>query len=576
MSLVIVLSVILWPGICSGPDIDLDGDTDRDGVISGSQAEEDLEAKNSVLVINNCDRDGTATSATKGPLPDNADEMINGAKDREDLEPLVIRKLGQPVAGRVSLRLKAQSKDEIDEKQRVRIFKDDGTMIIGPSTSTTYVLSDAEQLALTTADLKLLVEGLAFATSVKLSLYLDETEKDYLILEMAPFLLVPHTRPVEKNFVVKTNTYCPLESAQYVDAFRSACDNAGVTSVTLNSDDVWIEDEMSWGYSQTPRVLMPVALHLYRLHELRSIVRAFLGPDVGYATAFDYGCDPPLPLGPGQGPNSINFGGNIEVTPQTKKYPFGRVYYGSIPSPADAGGTVVPRGIDPRYRRFFERQKVQPPIDLNTDWLLVGHVDEIISFVPKSDGGFVLLLASPTRGLEIAGQLGTETILPERYRLWFGDAATVGDVLGQPQAQESFTQYNEDLDFKIFGYIHADPDSDSIKGRLKSALCLDEGDILEVPVLFGYISSDSYKGAIALNPGMVNLNSMSLYSLLPEPFLAAFKAPVQLLCSGIGQQPLWIDDWYIYHIRIGEVHCGSNSRRAPFTAKWWEAQPGCP
>jgi len=572
--LAITLAVFLCRVPSPGHDIDLDGDTDRDKVISNTQLEEDLEKKNSVLVINNCDRDDPRPPSGI-PLPDNCDDVINGPKDREDMEPLVIRKLAKPAAGRLSLRLKAYSQDEIPEKRRVRIFKCDGTMIIGPSTPTTYVLTDKDQEALLHEDMKLLVEGLAFATSVKLSLYLDASEKDYLIIEDAPFLLVPHTQRVEANFVVKTDNYCPLDSAIYVDRFRSACNTARVSSAVLESDDVWIEDEMSWGYSQTPRVCMPVALHLFRLHQLRSVVRAFLAPDVGYATAFDYGPDPPLPVGPGQGPDSINFGGNIEVTPPTKQYPFGRIYYGSLKSPAHPGNPGVGRAIDPRYQSFFKRQKVQSPIDLNTDWLYVGHVDEIISFLPKPDGGFALLLASPKLALDIASNLGGTTSLNQRYKLWIPGVVTVGDLLQLGQANSHFTEYNWNIDFKLFGYDHSNPDSDSTKGRLKSALGLDESDIFEVPVLYLDYPGNNLT-AVALTPSMVNLNSMTRYSLIPEPFLDAFKAPVQSILAGIGQTPLWIDDWFFYHIMLGEVHCGSNSRRKPFDKKWWEKRPPAP
>ena len=32
---------------------------------------------------------------------------------------------------------------------------------------------------------------------------------------------------------------------------------------------------------------------------------------------------------------------------------------------------------------------------------------------------------------------------------------------------------------------------------------------------------------------------------------------------------VWIDDWYTYHLMLGEVHCGSNTRRTPVSG-WWE------
>lgn len=34
---------------------------------------------------------------------------------------------------------------------------------------------------------------------------------------------------------------------------------------------------------------------------------------------------------------------------------------------------------------FLKAQQVQAPVELYSDWLSVGHVDEFLSFVPTSD-----------------------------------------------------------------------------------------------------------------------------------------------------------------------------------------------
>lgn len=36
-------------------------------------------------------------------------------------------------------------------------------------------------------------------------------------------------------------------------------------------------------------------------------------------------------------------------------------------------------------RDFLHAQQVQAPVELYSDWLSVGHVDEFLSFVPTSD-----------------------------------------------------------------------------------------------------------------------------------------------------------------------------------------------
>jgi protein-arginine deiminase len=572
MRSVAAIIAILWAGPSIGQDIDLDGDTDRDGVVCGTRAEEDLEGKNSVLVINNCDRDGPPSASGK-PNPDNQDDVINGRNDRKDLEPIYLRKLPKLPAGKISLRLKTQSSDDVGEKNRVRIFKCDGTMILGPSTTKTYVLSDADTTALMKDDLKFLVEGLAFATSVKLSVYLDEDEKDSLILEVAPFLLVPNSQDPEANYVVKSQNFCARESAVYVDRFRAACFAAGVAPVVMSASlDVWIEDEMSWGYSETPRVRMAVVLHLYRLGELKANVRALLAPGVGYATIFAYDPDPTDPSQFAANTNSINFGGNLEVTPPTCRFPFGRVYYGSIPStgspPDDPSESCTPRHIDLQYQKFFKRQKVQPPIELCTDWLYAGHVDELISFVPKAGGGFALLLASPKLALDIVMRIPTATPLDSKYNLLLPGLSTVGDLLHGSTLMMTLKNYNKIVDSRIYGDDHASADPDSIKGKLKNALGLDDADIFEVPVLF-YNYLDGAWGAVALTPGMVNLNSMGESCLVPEPFFDPYTYTFSKVVGSFGESAMFVDDWTLYHAMCGEVHCGSNTRRRPFAKKWW-------
>ena len=36
-------------------------------------------------------------------------------------------------------------------------------------------------------------------------------------------------------------------------------------------------------------------------------------------------------------------------------------------------------------RDFLSAQQVQAPVEVYSDWLSVGHVDEFLSFVPTSD-----------------------------------------------------------------------------------------------------------------------------------------------------------------------------------------------
>lgn len=90
---------------------------------------------------------------------------------------------------------------------------------------------------------------------------------------------------------------------------------------------------------------------------------------------------------------SHNYGGNIEVTPSSAAYPFGQIYVGS------------PELANPKLWAFLANQGYQPIIRADTSWLIVGHIDEILSFAPAQRGGrggsFVALHASPDLALTI-------------------------------------------------------------------------------------------------------------------------------------------------------------------------------
>jgi len=53
-----------------------------------------------------------------------------------------------------------------------------------------------------------------------------------------------------------------------------------------------------------------------------------------------------------------------------------------------------------------------------------------------------------------------------------------------------------------------------------------------------------------------------------------FEAYTEAVVSPLGLKVHWIDTWY-YHVRFGELHCGTNTIRRPnLKAKkpWWSIQ----
>lgn len=83
------------------------------------------------------------------------------------------------------------------------------------------------------------------------------------------------------------------------------------------------------------------------------------------------------------------YGGNIESTPPVAGAPLGKILLGNRTDPASGAEFV-----DPDVLRFLARQRKQPIVELDTTWLEVGHVDEILAVVPHTRASFSILHAS--------------------------------------------------------------------------------------------------------------------------------------------------------------------------------------
>ncbi len=86
---------------------------------------------------------------------------------------------------------------------------------------------------------------------------------------------------------------------------------------------------------------------------------------------------------------SSNYGGNIESTPPLPDAPLGKILLGNFKFPQTNAEFV-----DPDLLRLLVKQKKQPIVEINTAWLKVGHIDEIMAVVPHRSSGFSVLHAS--------------------------------------------------------------------------------------------------------------------------------------------------------------------------------------
>ncbi len=169
--------------------------------------------------------------------------------------------------------------------------------------------------------------------------------------------------------------------------------------------DWWIQDQMTIGYCSAPGGrAVNVALHCKRTWPLAEFVDdELLDTD---DSLFSFSSISAKKGAPEQ--NATDYGGNIAVSPPVEERtdaddtPWAGPRVPAHP-PAPHGKIILGdcRGIRGRSglvheqtRRFLQSQTVQPIIPIDTSWLEVGHVDEILTFVPGSDGP-KLVMADP-------------------------------------------------------------------------------------------------------------------------------------------------------------------------------------
>ena len=381
--------------------------------------------------------------------------------------------------------------------------------------------------------------------------------------------------------------------------------------------DIWLQDCLEIGNATVP--------HAGGSHQLRSVMRTQrdlgnggLGPYPRTLMRRDFGYH--FPTGGGGAENTYDAGGNIEVTPPVrdkggKLWRWGRIYHG--PGDLAAG---PPQPFNAQVDAFLQAQAVQSPFVFDTSWLEVGHVDEVLSFVPVAAGADLykrwrLLVASPKRAYEIlAGGpvAGTTPLNPAVDALLTGRRGGGTRAFpGGAHLQTNVTAFLANAATTIpapmpppppFGpppptvflngqYLRAwnlnfvQPKINAALKQVEAAIDIDlANDVIHVPVIFRPANL-AHSEALALTADMPNMLVVNGHCLVPRPFGPVDGGGVDLfeqeLRNTLGALPgvtiHFIEDWYEYHLSDGEVHCGTNTGRTPAVApgggEWWHFAP---
>ncbi|KAJ4321229.1 hypothetical protein N0V84_005477 [Fusarium piperis] len=416
-----------------------------------------------------------------------------------------------------------------------------------------------------------------------------ETASDTVVMKQAPVLIHHHLQTPE--VVLSTDgdvTYSAWQTG-FIDSIQKALDSfdQDIPFVLFNeTGDIWAQDFLEPGYASMPGPNGPISIRvLLRSAQSgrtagRQVFSRLRGPGTG---GFQPG------LGSGFGHEEINSGGNIEtIPPYTSR---GGVEYKS-------GRVITGKHFD-KYPAesmtdFITAQGVQKPLILETGWLAVGHVDEVVQFVPyDNELGFTIA---------IADTISAFSLLEKARKDGHGDANVISYDGDMTPDNETIFIDPEVRNLTIRGLLN-DEDFIAINSYAQSFINetldllleevpLSESDILRIPTLWENVTypwpntPDGHP--LRLNrapPGERQVKSFFPQSinglvlghdyLAPKPWGPVIDGRDILdeAVKGVyarANMTVWlIDDYMSHHVRGGEVHCGTNTLREKDVA-WWE------
>lgn len=405
------------------------------------------------------------------------------------------------------------------------------------------------------------IEAGAYRASGSLTLTdLGNDQELVLPVTGAPLILNHHLQPAELTMAVNFMGSGYNNSAM-IEGYEAVLGDSFERVSGVKYPDPWLQDEIEFATATGPAGGIDVVID--------SIRNGQYGPG--------YGLDD-LPenmfLGDGWAvdtwgmngmANSQDYFGNLEVSPPVTvggvSYPFGRIYYG-------LNGSLSPNAS---LRGFLDDQAVQAPFTLDVSWLCVGHVDEFVTSVPAPGSrlGWKLVYTDVDMAWEVLEGMDPDTVLTRFASTGSKPWDTVGEMLDD----QALRSLNEELkaDYLL-------PNLETLKAELE----LTEDDILYIPGLFEEISYCGGTTAAAF-PGMANLIVSNAPDGTPtlfvaDPFIRTDTDDVSsdpMAAAFVAAMPpeldvVFLDDWQVYHVNLGEVHCGSNVVRTPDPDHaWW-------
>ncbi|MGW7681210.1 protein-arginine deiminase family protein [Kribbella sp. NPDC054772] len=511
---------------------------------------------------------GRAVDDKLAACNDSADDRINGPRDAADLAPLAIdaqRNLSDSATGNVT----------ITPANKARGFANGRPV----STLTAQDLRRGVRLQLEGRDIVRDPARWDGQITVTLSVTdRGQTSTDAVRMRVAPLMLQNDLQPAQtvlagkpakgQGWWGKTPTHEPGEWQPFAKTLRQATMSAGarmkfVQGTPEGWQDMWLQDTFEPATASMPAVgsahTMRILIRSGNVWDLpdtdtprpagRLLYRDLRGPDVGIVQELADKASPGLD-------DLLNMGGNIESLPPYAGYPHGRIVYGS-----------GERHPDPAFITMVTSQGYQPPVVIDTSWLMVGHPDETTHVVRANNArGWTLAVADPRLAFRLlrdvqrrggGGQhLFADTNSPHK--------PTVDEVLSAGQADNEAAARHIDDQLEI----------------LLKATGLRADEVVRLPVAFNKVPG--YGLLTALTPGLVNGLSLTEHQFAaPDPHgprlngRDVFRQATERALAHNGVRVHWVENFAWSHLGGGEVHCATNALRDTRGATpWWSGTGG--
>ncbi|GGR58682.1 protein-arginine deiminase domain-containing protein [Streptomyces aurantiogriseus] len=443
------------------------------------------------------------------------------------------------------------------------------------------------------------------------------TASDTVTLRAAPLLTHHALQNTQQLLVTKIGGNDPWAKRQrtFVTTLEKEARQAGITKPLVTFEkygDIWAQDFVEPAYLsmtgpdgrlRTMRVMLRSAQDREAGRELYEKLR---GPDIGVVQA--KGRDM-------QGWETLNSYGNLETIPpythNGRAFPAGRIIMGER---KDGSGIRPSQEI----RTLLKSQGLQDPLLLDTSWLHVGHVDEFVQFLPAdTPRGWRIGVADPEAGVRLlkdaqrdghgatkmfsvpgfdgvgAPRETVDQALASRYLLSDNTMAaekiaanlevlkretgvTDEEIVRVPALYTRGTEMgDEGTRVPLLRRLGGSADPEAAEQYGQQRLLGRDGNRTTAGAPFaaqapGTVMTSAYV------PGAVNgiLLSRDRY-LAPRqwgPVIGGkdiFTEAVTAAYTRAGLKVSYVDDWYTYHLGMGEIHCGTNTLRDA-SAAWWK------